>query len=128
MQSPVHIVDNPSKVERYSDVVLQLVRTQLAPLPEAPSQWVSSFDLHIVAPGIDAENIEDVLDDAADEVLQVLDRYEWVVWDKAERVSYEDGRAAYRVTLTLVLDSMAGAQEAPVNDEAPAPVAETTEG
>jgi hypothetical protein len=99
----VHIVDNPAADQTSDAVVVQLVRTSVRRHEKAPrGQWLAAFDIWVVVPHLDtADGGEDVLDDALDDVLEVIDANDWLLWEQAERTNYSDGRAAYRITATL---------------------------
>lgn len=103
LPSTVHIVDNPTQDQTADAVLVQLVRTTVRRHEKAPAgQWLASFDVWVVVPHLDsADGGEDVLDDALDDVLEILDGLGWLLWEQAERTTYGDGRAAYKITATL---------------------------
>ena len=105
------VVAEPRKVQvdEAGLVLLQVVRRTVKHSPEAPAgRFLNDVDVWVVVPYTDPEVGEDPLDDALDTVIEVLDRYAWILWTEAERTVYGETWPAYKITATLTTKTEEG--------------------
>lgn len=98
-------------VPNAGEVVVQLERTSVKRLPEAPlGQWQAGFNIWVVIAGAPTNENEDRLDDALDELLEILDAHPWLLWEQAERTAYDDDfKNAFKIPATLTTKSESSA-------------------
>lgn len=90
-------------LDAISKPTLQLMRTKVGRLPEAPrSGWrVSTFELVVIAP---SNASDDALEGYVEDVLDALDTLTDIAWDPAERGVWPSAAAAtnpaYSITFT----------------------------
>lgn len=89
-------LDNPTTA------VVQLLRTELAPAPNAQGTILQQFELWVIEPKTDTDELEDTLDDSLDTVLEAVDGCTWAQWTKATRTMHPGSDYhAYKIDLTL---------------------------
>lgn len=105
LPSQVKLVNVPRSldgIETNKPVVL-LYREKLAKAPNALGDYLATFALWVITPGIDPQRAEDALDDILDDVILALDSISFVQWTTAERSTFGDSQApAYRIDLTVI--------------------------
>lgn len=101
----VKIVDVPRSLDgiETNKPVLLLYREKLEKAPNAIGDYLATFALWVVTPGIDPKRAEDALDNTLDDIILALDRINFVHWTSAERSTFGDAQApAYRIDLTVI--------------------------
>jgi hypothetical protein len=105
LPSKVKLVSIPRSldgIESRQPVVL-LYREKLEKAPNAQGDYLATFALWIITPGIDPQRAEDALDDILDDVILALDGVNFVHWSSAERSTFGDSQApAYKIDLTVI--------------------------
>ncbi len=85
-------------------IILMLDRTSVEKLPTNPiGDFRNNVTLNVVGYRSNGAEAEDVLDDALDAVILVLDDIEWLIWRQASRAVFGDQQApCYQITLEAV--------------------------
>lgn len=104
LPASIKIIDVPRSIdgiEAKRPVVL-LYRESRAKAPNALGDYIDTFSMYVVTPGVDVRRSEDALDDTLDQVIAALDTITWLNWSTAERSIFGDNQApAYKITLTI---------------------------
>lgn len=105
LPASVKIIDVPRSIDglEAKRPVVMLFRESREKAPNAMGDYIDTFTMYVVTPGVDVRRSEDALDDILDQVLDALDTITWLNWTSAERSIFGDNQApAYKITLTLV--------------------------
>ena len=105
LPSQVKLIDIPRSLDglEANKPVVMLYRERLAKAPNAIGDYLATFALWVITPGIDPKRAEDALDDILDDVILALDGITFVSWTTAERSTFGDAQApAYRIDLTVI--------------------------
>ena len=103
----VKIVDSPrafADVEAHIIGILQFVRVSIKPASNSMGQAIEDFELWVIEPGTDPDEIENDLDALLDDVLATINPLPWLVWESAIRETHITNRSAYKITLTIITD------------------------
>jgi hypothetical protein len=104
LPSTVKIIDVPRSLDglEAKRPVVMLYRESRAKAPNALGDYLDTFSLYVVTPGVDVTRAEDALDNTLDQVIDALDQVKWLNWSTAERSLFGDAQApAYKITLTI---------------------------
>ena len=105
LPATVKIIDVPRSIDgiEAKRPVVMLYRESRAKAPNSIGDYLDTFTMYVVTPGIDTRRSEDQLDDTLDEVLAALDQIKWLNWSVADRAVFGEQQApAYKITLTIV--------------------------
>jgi hypothetical protein len=105
LPSQVKLVDVPRSLDgvEANKPVVMLYREKLTKAPNAIGDYLATFALWIITPGIDPKRAEDALDDILDDVILAIDAIDFIQWSTAERSTFGDSQApAYRIDLTVL--------------------------
>ncbi len=93
------------QLEAPTVAAVQIVRTTVERAPEQPlGAFLMSFDIWVIATTTDPTRADDALDDALDEVLQLIDAHPWMTWGTAEREVHAAGYAGYKITAQVAAE------------------------
>ena len=104
LPASIKIIDVPRSIDgiEAKRPVVMLFRESRAKAPNALGDYLDTFTMYVVTPGIDTRRSEDALDDTLDQVIEALDTITWLNWTNAERSIFGDNQApAYKITLTI---------------------------
>ena len=104
LPASIKIIDVPRSIDgiEAKRPVVMLFRESRAKAPNALGDYLDTFTMYVVTPGIDTRRSEDALDDTLDQVIEALDTITWLNWSNAERSIFGDNQApAYKITLTI---------------------------
>lgn len=105
LPSRVKLVSVPRSLDgmEVNKPVVLLYRERRAKAPNAIGDYMDTFALWIITPGIDPSRAEDALDDILDDVILAIDGIKWIQWTSADRSLFGDAQAAaYRIELTVI--------------------------
>lgn len=90
------IVPYQTNLDKLANVVVMLKQQTFEPLPEAPAGWLKvSVIVTCVSPLKDIPKAEDQLDDAVLQLITDLEGIESLIFQRAEKVLFQDEYIAY---------------------------------
>lgn len=104
LPNSIKIIDVPRSIDGIESKrpVVMLYRESRAKAPNALGDYLDTFTMYVVTPGVDVRRAEDALDDTLDQVINALDTITWLNWSNAERSVFGDNQApAYKITLVI---------------------------
>ena len=95
------IIPYAANLDAQKGIVVLFSQTAVQNLEQAPSFLSHTFSIFIIDPRTDPSTVEDSLDDSVGEVLWALKGLPFLVFDRADRVTFDNSQA-WEIHITVL--------------------------